>query len=369
MKTRCLSALCSFALASLALQGCGAVGMLDDGGDVLATRSDAVIDAVASDDAELEQDVAPVPMTTCERACRHVYGDCGQTLRDRSGAMLSEFECVDTCITGEFADARMCLETVMCSPSAIAACFGPVAEDAGEDSAQEDSATSPDVIRMDASVTQPDVIRRDSATSPDVVRMDAATSPDVVRMDSAADVRADVATVMDARTDARTDARADTSTGTDARVDAAAADAGGSAATRALEDEILRLVNQRRAMGATCGGVRYPAVGAVVANEALRLSSRRHSEDMARRNYFDHITPEGLTPFNRMDAVGYTFNPRGENLAAGSSTAAATMTQWMNSPGHCRNIMTAGYRALGVGYAYSASSTYRHYWTQNFGGR
>jgi uncharacterized protein YkwD len=107
----------------------------------------------------------------------------------------------------------------------------------------------------------------------------------------------------------------------------------------------------------------------VVANEQLRAAARAHSLDMGTRNYFDHNTPEGTTPFQRIAAAGYTGSPQGENIAAGNATAAATMTQWMNSPGHCRNIMNPQYRALGVGYARVAGSRYTHYWTQNFGGR
>jgi uncharacterized protein YkwD len=30
--------------------------------------------------------------------------------------------------------------------------------------------------------------------------------------------------------------------------------------------------------------------------------------------------------------------------------------------------MSGSFKAVGVGYAYSASSTYGHYWTQDFGG-
>jgi uncharacterized protein YkwD len=40
----------------------------------------------------------------------------------------------------------------------------------------------------------------------------------------------------------------------------------------------------------------------------------------------------------------------------------------MASAGHCANIMNGNFRATGIGYAFSASSTYRHYWTQTLGG-
>lgn len=144
---------------------------------------------------------------------------------------------------------------------------------------------------------------------------------------------------------------------------------GPSSPYASLEDEILAISNQRRAAGANCGGTNYPAVGPLVMNEQLRQAARAHSMDMGARNFFDHNTPEGTTPFQRIAAAGYTGSPQGENIAAGNDTAAETMTQWMNSPGHCRNIMNGQFRALGVGYARVAGSRYTHYWTQNFGGR
>jgi uncharacterized protein YkwD len=70
-----------------------------------------------------------------------------------------------------------------------------------------------------------------------------------------------------------------------------------------------------------------------------------------------------------MSDAGYAGSyPWGENIAAGQSTPQAVVNAWMSSAGHCANIMKASYTAIGVGYAFGASSTYGHYWTQNFGG-
>ena len=44
------------------------------------------------------------------------------------------------------------------------------------------------------------------------------------------------------------------------------------------------------------------------------------------------------------------------------------MQMWMNSPGHCRNIMHPGYVHLGVGYYVpSDEAAYQDQWTQVFG--
>jgi uncharacterized protein YkwD len=147
------------------------------------------------------------------------------------------------------------------------------------------------------------------------------------------------------------------------------ADSGAPAGNASLEDQILMIVNQYRAMGANCGGSMYGPTTPLVMNEQLRAAARAHSLDMGTRNYFDHNSPEGTTPWQRIAATGYTGFPQGENIAVGNETAAATMAQWMSSPGHCANIMNPQFRSIGVGYANVPGSRYTHYWTQTFGGR
>ena len=52
----------------------------------------------------------------------------------------------------------------------------------------------------------------------------------------------------------------------------------------------------------------------------------------------------------------------------GQSSPSSVVNSWMSSPGHCANIMNPAFRAAGVGYAYNASASYRHYWTLTLGG-
>jgi len=140
------------------------------------------------------------------------------------------------------------------------------------------------------------------------------------------------------------------------------------AAYAALEQQILEETNKRRALGADCRtGGKFGPAGPLVMQPQLQAAARKHSKDMATNGFFAHTNLAGLSPFDRMKAEGYKGTTMGENIAAGNATAAQTMTQWMNSDGHCANIMNPKYKQLGVGYWYSASSKYRHYWTQNFG--
>jgi len=137
----------------------------------------------------------------------------------------------------------------------------------------------------------------------------------------------------------------------------------------AFEDEVVTRINQRRAAGATCGGVAKPPVGAVVVDPALRQAARCHSLDMAVKGYFSHTSQDGSSPWDRIAAAGYTASPTGENIAAGYGTPQAVVDGWMTSTGHCNNIMNGGSNETGVGYAYQQGSPYGRYWTETFGHR
>jgi uncharacterized protein YkwD len=86
---------------------------------------------------------------------------------------------------------------------------------------------------------------------------------------------------------------------------------------------------------------------------------------MATRNYFDHATPEGKSPFDRMTAAGYVFRAAAENIAAGQRTPESVVQAWMNSAGHRANILNCSLREIGVGVANGGS--FGIYWTQDFG--
>jgi uncharacterized protein YkwD len=134
----------------------------------------------------------------------------------------------------------------------------------------------------------------------------------------------------------------------------------------AIEEELLVLVNQQRAQGASCGAFgSFAPSGPLVMHPALRCAARKHSKDMAERNFFDHTNPDGENGGNRMARAGYDGSSGSENIAAGQQTAASVMSAWMGSDGHCMNIMRAANRDFGAGY-YTGGS-YGHLWTQLFG--
>lgn len=137
----------------------------------------------------------------------------------------------------------------------------------------------------------------------------------------------------------------------------------------ATEDEMLVLVNELRMTGATCGGRQYDPVPPLQMHEALRDAARLHSQDMGEQNYFDHTSLDGRSPWQRISDSGYPGAGSAENIAAGNNSAQATFNQWLNSSGHCRNMMTRNANEIGIGHANVPGSRFRHYWTQKFGRR
>lgn len=86
----------------------------------------------------------------------------------------------------------------------------------------------------------------------------------------------------------------------------------------------------------------------VVFDDLLRDVGRSHCKDMFERGYFSHFTPEGFSPFDRMDDKGIIYNFAGENLALSPNTDIA-MKGLMNSPGHKANILSSNFGRVGVG--------------------
>ena len=85
------------------------------------------------------------------------------------------------------------------------------------------------------------------------------------------------------------------------------------------------------------------------------------------RGFFEHDNPDGESPFDRMERAGYSYQAAGENIAAGQQTPEQVVLGWLDSPGHCSNIMSPDYTEIGVGYYYGEQDQFGHYWTQNFG--
>ena len=92
-------------------------------------------------------------------------------------------------------------------------------------------------------------------------------------------------------------------------------------------------------------------------DDRLRVAADAHSREMVEHHFFDHVSPvSGSTVDLRVEATDYLEGADGwrigENLAWGSgelATPARAVDGWMNSDGHRRNILTRGFRDIGIG--------------------
>jgi uncharacterized protein YkwD len=70
---------------------------------------------------------------------------------------------------------------------------------------------------------------------------------------------------------------------------------------------------------------------------------------MVARGFFSHTNPDGLSPFDRLNAAGVDFTAAGENIAYGYPSASAVLSAWLGSSGHRANIENGNYTHHGVG--------------------
>lgn len=134
----------------------------------------------------------------------------------------------------------------------------------------------------------------------------------------------------------------------------------------AVGAQVLALVNDARAGRRRCGWKRFDPVPPLGPSDALRKAAAAHAADMAARGSMGHAGSDGSTPAMRAERAGYDWREIGENVATGQATAEQVVAEWLGSPHHCANIMSADFTEMGVAFAASPSGVY---WAQVLGAR
>ncbi len=150
-----------------------------------------------------------------------------------------------------------------------------------------------------------------------------------------------------------------------------------------LEKKVHTLINQER---------QKQGLSALAWNSTLSKIARKHSQDMAKKNYFSHVSPEGhdfsyryrqegfscavpvkdliytgaenIFQNNLYDRVAYRDGIPKYDWNSSGKLAESTVRGWMNSPGHRKNILTPHWRSEGIGIYVSPDD--KVYITQNF---
>lgn len=133
----------------------------------------------------------------------------------------------------------------------------------------------------------------------------------------------------------------------------------GSAPTTPSQQLLLDMVNDARTSGHQCGSTHYPPVAEVTWNVLLEEAAKQHSEYMNSTGNLSHTGWNGSDAGERITAEGYLWQAYGENIAEGYSTEEDVIHAWLESQGHCANIMNGEFKEMGVG-------TSGRFWTQVF---
>ncbi|WP_307821949.1 CAP domain-containing protein [Streptomyces coffeae] len=122
----------------------------------------------------------------------------------------------------------------------------------------------------------------------------------------------------------------------------------------AAEKQVLARVNKERAK---------VGCSPVTLDPKLSQLADDFSDDMSLRDFFDHVNPDGESPWERAERAGIV-DLGGENIARGQSTAKDVMDTWMDSSSHRANILNCEYTTMGVGAHFDGDGPW---WTQDFG--
>jgi uncharacterized protein YkwD len=123
------------------------------------------------------------------------------------------------------------------------------------------------------------------------------------------------------------------------------------ASSARVRERVLELVNEARSQTRWCGDERFRATTPLAYSPVLNKAARGHALDMARRNFFEHAGSDGSEPKQRLVKLGYRSQLTGENIAYGPESAEEVVRGWLDSPGHCANIMDPRFREMGIAVA------------------
>ena len=92
-------------------------------------------------------------------------------------------------------------------------------------------------------------------------------------------------------------------------------------------------------------------INPLTSSPTLTAAAQLKADDMAKKSYFAHTSPEGKTPWYWFRETGYHFLYAGENLAVNFVDSEDVVQAWMNSPGHRANILNDKFSETGIALA------------------
>lgn len=86
-------------------------------------------------------------------------------------------------------------------------------------------------------------------------------------------------------------------------------------------------------------------------NVKLSTAAQAKARDMSKKDYWSHVSPSGQQPWHFIEDSGYRYSKAAENLAYGFDDSNSTISGWMNSPSHRKNMLDNSISEVGFGIA------------------
>ena len=123
---------------------------------------------------------------------------------------------------------------------------------------------------------------------------------------------------------------------------------------------MLDQINMIRTKGCKCGNTYMKPTNTLEWNKLLLKSAYKYAKEMSKYDNFSHHSIHGLDIGERVDNIGYKWQDVGENLAKGQTSFRETLTDWVESPSHCKMLMNPKMKEMGM-------ARVGKYWVHHFG--
>lgn len=128
----------------------------------------------------------------------------------------------------------------------------------------------------------------------------------------------------------------------------------------------LRRLNEVRIRGATCPGGATWRAAPLSWSDSLAFAAQFQAREMARLERMSHVDGQNRGLAERLRATGYRFGTAVENVGVGYPSLDAIVDAWLESEGHCENLLNPAVLEVGLACmdaGATGSPVERRYWT------
>jgi uncharacterized protein YkwD len=110
-------------------------------------------------------------------------------------------------------------------------------------------------------------------------------------------------------------------------------------ATQISEAKLVELLNTERT---------NHELKTLTIDPSLYFAALTKAQDMLKKGYFEHFTPDNKSPWTFIKNAGYYYTKAGENLAMDFRTSEGVNNAWLASPAHKQNMLDPDFENVGL---------------------